>query len=295
MFRAIAHDFHEAFTGLSRHVAMALSAANAVMVTLVLVSVLSIIVANVSQITTKLEKDIRIYATISNEVSDDAVPTIMEQINAINGVTKTTFSSKDEELDMFIQSYGSLFEAYRQDNPLERAVYIDVQSGTMLSQISQQISAISGVNKVEFGGNTVEDFITILNDVRLGGLVFVIALTILAMFLINNTINMTIHARQPEIAIMRNVGATNGYIRRPFVLEGVFIGLLGAVIPVLLTIFGYQWVYNSLGGELVSNMLTLLPVAPFAYYLAAALAGLGMLVGFLGSFISVNRYLRWRR
>ncbi len=295
MFRAIAHDFHEAFTGITRHVAMALSAANAVMVTLLLVSVLTVIVANVSQITQKLEKDIRIYASISNDVSDSDVDLIQQQIKAISGVSGVEYSSKDNELDMFIDYYGSIFEVYRDDNPLERVFYVDVSSGTMLSEVSSQISQIQGIDKVDFGGTTVEDFITVLNDIRYGGAIFVIALTILAVFLINNTINMTIHARQPEIGIMRNVGATNGYIRRPFVLEGVFIGLIGSLIPVGVTIIGYQYIYNILGGQLVSGMLKLLPVYPFAYLLSACLIGLGVLVGFMGSFFSVNRYLRWRR
>jgi len=298
MFRAIAHDFREAFTGLARHLAMALSAASAVMVTLVLVSVLAIVVANVSQITRNIESDIQIYATIKDDVADDKVDALVQQVKTISGVTGVTFSSKDQELTKFIDSYGDdgkIFEIYRNDNPLKRALYIDVASGSLLSQVSGQIEAISGISKVDFGGTTVESFITVLNDVRFGGMVFVIALTVLAMFLISNTIKMTIYARNKEIGIMRQVGASNGYIRRPFVLEGIFIGLLGALVPIALTIVGYRYLYEALGGQLVSGMLSLLPVKPFAYQLSAILAAIGMTVGLIGSLFSVNRYLRWKR
>ena len=103
------------------------------------------------------------------------------------------------------------------------------------------------------------------------------------------------YAREEETAIMRFVGATNGYIRGPFLLEGIFLGILGSIIPIILTIFGYDAFYNMMGGKLITGILQLLPVFPFVGYLSGALVGMGIIVGFVGSLISVNRNLRWKR
>ena len=113
--------------------------------------------------------------------------------------------------------------------------------------------------------------------------------------MIQNTIKLTISARKDEITIMRNVGATNSFIRSPFVIEGIIIGVLGAIIPVGLTIWGYTILYKQTGGFIVSNMFKLVKPNPFIYYVVGILLGLGVVVGLIGSILSVNRYLRWKR
>ena len=94
---------------------------------------------------------------------------------------------------------------------------------------------------------------------------------------------------------MRNVGATNGFIKMPFMIEGMMIGVIGAILPILLTIFGYSYVYNALNGVLLIPMFRMQPVIPFAVYVSLALLATGMIVGMLGSFFAVNKYLRWKR
>ena len=121
------------------------------------------------------------------------------------------------------------------------------------------------------------------------------ALTVLAIFLIYNTIQITINSRKQELGIMRLCGANNGYITAPLVLEGIFIGIMGSVIPILLTIFGYRYVYERMNGQLVSGILKLIPVYPFVYYVSAFALGIGVVVGLIGSMLSANKYLRWKR
>ena len=138
-------------------------------------------------------------------------------------------------------------------------------------------------------------FVQALNSVRFGGAILVAGLSALAIFLIANTIKLTIYARSNEIAIMRDVGATNGFIRAPFVVEGMIIGALGAIIPILFTIFGYIFIYDKLGGVLFSEMYKMTPPHPFVLQLSLILLGIGMVVGLIGSFMSVTKYLRWKR
>ena len=298
MFRKIGLSFKEAFWGITHHVAMVISTANAVTITLVLVSVLSLLIANISQITYDVEDDIQLYVKIENEVLDEDIQSIQNKISRIAGVEEIEYSDADNELDRFIAAYGEagkIYEIYRQDNPLSRVFIIKVANGYSLAELSTQISTVEGIQSVDFGGATVEDFVKLLNGIREVGTIFVIALALLAIFLIYNTIKITINSRKEEIGIMRLVGATNSYIRSPLVLEGMFIGVLGSIIPILLTIFGYNYIYTSLNGQLVSGILKLIDVFPFTLWVSLLVLVAGVTVGVIGSYISATIYLRYKR
>ena len=298
MFRKIGRSFKEAFWGITHHVAMVISTANAVTITLVLVSVLSLLIANISQITYDVEDDIQLYVKIENEVLDEDIKSIQNKISRIAGVEGIEYSDADNELDRFIAAYGEagkIYEIYRQDNPLSRVFIIKVANGYSLAELSTQISTVEGIQSVDFGGATVEDFVKLLNGIREVGTIFVIALALLAIFLIYNTIKITINSRKEEIGIMRLVGATNSYIRSPLVLEGMFIGVLGSIIPILLTIFGYNYIYTSLNGQLVSGILKLIDVFPFTLWVSLLVLVAGVTVGVIGSYISATIYLRYKR
>lgn len=298
MFRKIGRSFKEAFWGITHHVAMVISTANAVTITLVLVSVLSLLIANISQITYDVEDDIQLYVKIENEVLDEDIQSIQNKISRIAGVEEIEYSDADNELDRFIAAYGEagkIYEIYRQDNPLSRVFIIKVANGYSLAELSTQISTVEGIQSVDFGGATVEDFVKLLNGIREVGTIFVIALALLAIFLIYNTIKITINSRKEEIGIMRLVGATNSYIRSPLVLEGMCIGVLGSIIPILLTIFGYNYIYTSLNGQLVSGILKLIDVFPFTLWVSLLVLVAGVTVGVIGSYISATIYLRYKR
>ena len=298
MFRKIGRSFKEAFWGITHHVAMVISTANAVTITLVLVSVLSLLIANISQITYDVEDDIQLYVKIENEVLDEDIQSIQNKISRIAGVEEIEYSDADNELDRFIAAYGEagkIYEIYRQDNPLSRVFIIKVANSYSLAELSTQISTVEGIQSVDFGGATVEDFVKLLNGIREVGTIFVIALALLAIFLIYNTIKITINSRKEEIGIMRLVGATNSYIRSPLVLEGMFIGVLGSIIPILLTIFGYNYIYTSLNGQLVSGILKLIDVFPFTLWVSLLVLVAGVTVGVIGSYISATIYLRYKR
>ena len=299
MIRAIRRHFHEAFTGIARHFAMSLSAASAVTVTLLLMSVLILTIGNISQITMDLQESVKIFVRIDAEVEDAEIPSLQRQVEQIEGVTHVTYSSKDEELDKLIEEFGEdgqMFEIYRgENNPLSRAFVVEIGQNYNIADISRRIGYIRGVSEGMFGGTNTESFIRTLSMIRTGGVVIVLALGMLAIFLISNTIKITIFARQEEITIMRHVGATNGYIRMPFILEGVFIGILGAILPILFTIFAYDYLFRIMDGKLITGMLSLLPVFPFTLYVSVMLLIMSMFVGMVGSAISVNKNLRWKR
>lgn len=292
----IIRPFKEGFIGLVRHMAMSISSIMAVTVTLFLVSLFLLLTVNLQQITTSVQSKVQIHVQILNEVSLDQIGELKREILEIPGVVQVDFSDKDKELDRFIASYGEegkIFEMYRgEKNPLRNAFIIDVSEGELIDQVSTKIRLLDGIESVNYGGLNALKLIEILNSIRDSGLILVSVLGLLAIFLITNTIKMSIHSRMSEIQIMRTIGATNGFIRSPFLIEGILIGILGSILPIIITIFGYQYIYQSLNGVLLSSIFILRPVFPFVFELSYLIALLGISVGLLGSFISVSRYLR---
>lgn len=292
----IIRPFKEGFIGIIRHLAMSVSSIMAVMVTLFLVSLFLILTVNLQQITDSVQSKVQIHVQILNDVDLTGIGELKRQILDIDGVVDVEFSDKDDELNHFIESYGEegkIFEMYRgEKNPLRNAFIIEVSQGNLIEQVSNKIENLDGIESVNYGGLNALKLIEILNSVRDSGLILVSVLGLLAIFLITNTIKMSIHSRMNEIQIMRTIGATNSFIRSPFLVEGLLIGLVGSIVPILITIFGYNYIYVSLNGVLLTNIFVLRPAFPFVYQLSYLLVLLGISVGLLGSFISVSRYLR---
>jgi cell division transport system permease protein len=292
----IIRPFKEGFIGIIRHLAMSVSSIMAVMVTLFLVSLFLILTVNLQQITDSVQSKVQIHVQILNEVDLVAIGELKREILSISGVVEVDYSNKDDELNHFIESYGEegkIFEMYRgEKNPLRNAFIIEVSEGNLIDQVSLKVKALDGIESVNYGGLNALKLIEILNSVTDTGLILVLVLGLLAIFLITNTIKMSIHSRMQEIQIMRTIGATNSFIRTPFLIEGILIGFIGSIIPIGLTIFGYKYIFETMNGVLLSDIFVLRPVFPFVFYLSYLLVLLGVSVGLLGSFISVSRYLR---
>ena len=289
----------EGFIGVLRHSAMSVSAATAVMITLVLMSLFLLLTLNLSQITKNVEESVQIHVKIVEGTTMETIDAMKAEIALIPGVKLVTFSDKNAELDRFIAAFGEdgkIFEMYRgEDNPLRDAYLVDVVKNAPLDIIAAKIKLLDAIEGVNYGGENTLRLVSLMESIQNGGLILVSVLWLLAIFLISNTIKITIYSRSEEIRIMRTLGATNHFIRFPFLIEGILIGLMGSILPILLTIFGYQYLYNALNGVLVSNLFILRPIYPMVFQVSGILAGLAVLVGLTGSFISVTRHLRWNR
>ena len=294
MWSRITRPIKEAFYGFVRHFSMSFSSMVAVTVTLLLISLFLILSVNVQEITQSVEDKIQIHVQLEDSVLD--AQAISTQIKAIANVVEVNYSSKDTELDAFIASYGEdgvIFEMYRgENNPLKNALIVELSDNTNINSITQSIAKMEGVLKANYGGDSTLKLVDLLSNVQEGGLVLVLVLGLLALILIVNTIKITIQARSVEIQIMRTIGASNLFIQMPFVLEGVFIGLFGSLIPIIVTIWGYAYAYNALGGILFTELFPLRDIYPFVLQLSYLLMLLGIILGLVGSYISVSRYLR---
>lgn len=275
---------------------MSVSSIFAVTITLVLIAVISVVAINIQDMTYSIEDSLTIYVKMDRNVKDADAKKLQPTIEKIDGVKKATFSSKDEELDKMIESQNDdgkkLFESYRKNNPLGAAYVVEVKDAKQLDKVSKQIADLDHVNEVNSGGSSTNSLVNTLETVRNGGAIFVVGLTVVALFMIANTIKITITSRQTEISIMRMVGASNWYIRLPYMLEGIFIGVLGAIVPILVVYFGYNMVYQGAVG-LLPSMLSLREPFPFIWQCSGLLIALGSGVGLIGSFVSVRKFLKF--
>ena len=288
--------FVTAVQNIWRNGVISFSSIFAVTITLLLIGVIGVLALNVQDISANIEEGVSIYVKLERNIDSEAELAVGDQINAINGVTKSTYYTKDQELDKLIEKQGEdgaeLFESYRDENPLGAAYEVEVKDASQIEAISKKIEEIPNVNSATYGGESTENMVQTLQTIQTGGTVFIVGLSVVALFMIANTIKITITARQTEISIMRMVGASNWYIRIPFMLEGMLIGLIGSIIPIIVLIYGYQTIYDYAGGALLSAMLALKEPMPFIRDFSLILAAIGAGVGLIGSFVSIRRFLK---
>ena len=288
--------FKESLVNLWRNGAMSFSSIFAVTITLLLIGVISVLALNVQDISANIEDGVRIYVKLERSIDENAEKEVGNQIKKLKGVGSITYSSKDEELNKLIDKQGkdgkTLFESYREDNPLGSAYEVEAKDPTKLASLAKKIQDIPNVNSVNYGGDSTQSMVTTLNTIQKAGSVFIVGLVIVALFMISNTIKITITARSTEISIMRMVGASNWYIRIPFMLEGIFIGLIGSIVPLLILVYGYKFAYVTMTSMMSSNLITFMSPYPLVWQLGALLALLGAVVGLIGSFFSVRKFLK---
>ena len=288
--------FKTAVQNIWRNGVMSFSSIFAVTITLVLIGVIGVLALNVQDISSNIEEGVSIYVKLDRYIDEAAEQAVGPQIEAISGVKKITYYTKDQELDKLIETQGdegaALFESYRADNPLGGAYEVEVDDAANIAKIAEKIQEIPNVNKTSYGGQSTQDMVKTLKTIQTGGSIFIVGLAIIALFMIANTIKITITARQTEISIMRMVGASNWYIRIPFMLEGMLIGLIGSIIPIIVLVYGYGMVYYA-NGALVSAMLALKPPMPFIRDFSLVIAAVGAGVGLVGSFVSIRRFLKF--
>lgn len=301
MSAMISRPIKEGFRGVGRHWGMTFSSAIAVTITLTIISIFLIFSWHLHTFTKSVEYAMKIAVLIDGSHESAAAENLIKsEIGKIEGVKSIEYSSKEDEFAYYLEQYSdqSIKDAmapFGGDNPMRDAFYVEVEDGALIQNVASQLREINGVAEVDYGGQTTIDVVSAMETIRRFGAIFVAALSILAIFLIQNTIKLTIGARQDEITIMRNVGATNGFIRAPFVFEGMIIGFLGSIIPIALTIYGYFTLFAHTQGVIFSSLFHLEQPIPFILYIAGILAVTGILVGFIGSWLSVTKYLRWKR
>lgn len=295
MIRGTMRHIREGFKNIIRNGWMTVASILAVTTTLVLVGVFLALVLNLNEMAKNIEGDVQINALIDVTAEKDEIIALGSEIEKISGVDTVQFSSNDEELQKLIDSMGeegSSWELFEQDNPLNHVYIVQAEVPEQTAQIAAQIESLDYVQEVNYGEQVVQQLFKFNNYARAIGLTLIIALVLTAVFLISNTIKITIMARSEEIGIMKLVGATNGFIRWPFFVEGMLLGALGSIIPIAVILIGYYYVENNATELLSFSFVELLPFYPFALQLSLVILAIGVVIGVLGSVNSVRKFLK---
>lgn len=290
--RTFGRHLRESFKSLRRNGWMTFASASAVTVTLLLVGVFFVIMMNMNKFATDIESDVEIKTHIELTASEENIETLKKQIEGIDLVESVTFSSKEAELEHLIKSMGKEWTLLEQKNPLYDVFVVKTKKPTDTPIVAKKIDKLEFVHSALYGENKVESLFNILKTSRNIGIVLIVGLLFTAMFLISNTIKIAIFARRREIEIMKLVGATNWFIRWPFLFEGMWLGVLGAIIPIGVVASGYYYAYDFLEARIPGELLQPLAYSPFVYQISAIVLAIGVLIGAWGSFISVRRFLK---
>lgn len=295
--RSLPRLIHSANKDMHRHFPMTFSSILSIGIALIMTLFMFVVYMNVQDFTDQIESEFMIQVSLNPTLTQENIDSLKNDIDSIKDVKKVTYSSKEEELDALIQENGAMFKQYKGEdkNPLYNVLHVKLKDQTKIESVTKKISKMQGVVKATYGGNAINVMVHLFRNIRVWGSVFVLVMVFIAVFLIRNTIKMTILVRKDEIAIMRTVGAYNWYITLPFVLEGVFIGFWGAFVPIVLCVFGYTSLYHAMNGMFFSQMMHMVQPYPFVLWTALVILLLGIVVGMLGSWLAVRKYLRWTR
>ena len=293
-FRIFFRSIRDALKSVVRNFSLSFASIMCTTITLILVAVAVVAAANVNNATRLIEDELTIVTYLKKDVTEEQIDNIKSEISSYKNVEEVTFKSKDEwklEMSEYDDSFKTVLD-YLDENPLMDSFVLKVNDVKKLSETSEYIKAINGVDTVKYGEGMVEQVISVFDIVQKIVVVVVIALVVVTSFLISNTIKLTIFSRRNEIEIMRLVGASNITIKLPFLFEGFIIGLIGSIIPVCITIYGYVILYSRLHGKLFSNMIMLIKPYPFVFWVSLIVVVIGALVGMYGSIKAVRKYLK---
>lgn len=283
----------DSLKSLKRNGWMSVAAVSAVTVTLLLVGIFLALLANVNRVSSQVENDVRVRVSIQKGTTKKQQATLKKELEDFAEVKSVQFRSASQELDTIVGSYGKQWQTFKGDqNPLNNVFVVDTKAAKDTIKVAKKADKLKHVSEATYGGAKAKQLFKTVATIQRWGLGFTILLLFVAVFLISNTIRITILSRRTEIGVMRLVGATNAYIRWPFLLEGAWTGLFGAVLPMLIVDFGYGLVTRNAPFTVAANGFSLYPNMPFLVWIDLALAVIGMVIGALGAVVSMRRFLK---
>lgn len=289
-------QIRDAFKSVFRNFSLSLASITCITITLIIVGLSIIASLNLKNFTTEIEKDVTMVIFLDADITEEQITTLTNEIHAIENVDELKFKSKTTSKNEMMEESeffkGTMSTWKEEDNPLKDSFQAKVKDIDKISKTAEQIRKMDKVSVVNYGEEMVNNLISAFSMIQKVAIIMVIALIIVTIFLIINTIKLTIFSRKREISIMRLVGASNISIKIPFLIEGLILGFIGSIIPIIAIIYGYTALYNHLGGVVYSNLITLIQPEPFIYITSLIVLGIGMLVGMVGSAGAVRKYLK---
>ena len=251
---------------------------------------------NVNSVITQIESQQGIQIFIKDDATDADIETLGNKIRAINGVNRVTFVSKEDALNSMKTTLGdeSLFEGWDEENPFPASYFVTLTDLSLNDEVQSQINKLDNVDQIESENTTINRLQSLANGIQITTVIILVLLIIISIFIISYTIKLTVHARRREISIMKYVGATNSFIRGPFIVEGIIIGVISAVITLVILGLAYNGVMGKIGDSILIQEMGfgLLSFSEMFYLVLTVYLVLGVGIGVLGSTISMRKYLK---
>ena len=284
--------FREVFSSIRRNVWLSLASVLTVMISLVILGASVFFLLNASNLAENFESQLEIAVFAQDRLNSTEVQTLGKEIKGLAGVATVELVPKEQALKEFSKTMSStsIVSDLGDTNPFPDKFTVQVTDPQQVNSIADSIKGFSGVDNVVYGKGIVDTLLKFTNWLRWVGISIVLAFAIASLVLISLNIKMNVFSRRREIQIMKLVGASNGFIRWPFLIEGMFLGLVGGLLAILIVGFGYNWL-----AEYIRSTLTFIPVVEEASLIWQVLGILilsGMGLGAAGSVISLRKFLR---
>lgn len=295
-FRIFFKNIDESFKGVFRNFSLSLASISCITITLILVGFSIILSANVNSFTKEIEEDMTIVVFLDRKISEDEISSVDEKLKSMINVREVEFKSKKsvkEAMQKESEVFDSIMSEYDDNsNPLQDTYLVKVDDINLIGETADKIKALSYVDIVKYGEGSVEELVKIFDIVKKITYIAVVALIFVTAFLISNTIKITIQSRRREIEIRRLVGASNLFIKQPFFFEGIIIGALGSVLPIGICYFGYNYLYDRMGGKVFTDIIKLIKPSSILFNVSIVLLVVAVVVGAFGSYKAVRKYLK---
>lgn len=287
----------EAAIGVWRNRLMSLASIIVVVLTLLILGSFTLINLNIQAVTEEIMGQVEIIAYLKDEAdTPEGIDQLRQKLVTLEGVQQVTYVSKEDALVRLRERLGdkSGITEGLERNPLPASFEIRPIDPEQTAVLADKVSRLTGIDSVDYGQQIVDQLLSFSRSVQLFSYGVIIFLGVISLFLIGNTIKLTVYSRRRQIGIMKFVGATDWFIRWPFILEGIFLGLLGALFTYLLLFFGYAILYNQASAWMYQNFLSVRMVVPevAGRELLKYMFAVGTGIGAVGSGISVRRFLK---
>lgn len=291
--RTIEYYIREVFISLRRNNWMSVASIGTVAVSLFIFGMFLMMVMNMNKMAENMESQVQINVYLLDKVDRQQARDIEKDLKEIEGVESVGFVTKDEAMERFKDRLGdqkTLLDALDETNPLPDSFEVTVTNPDLVKTAAEKMEKLDGVECAKYGQDVMEHLFEITRLLRIFGFTLMLVLAFATLFIISNTIRLTVFARRKEIAIMKYVGATDWFIRWPFVMEGMVLGLFGSIIAAMVLRTAYtamaEKVYDTLA------FFPLIPEQPFLTYITIVVVISGMVVGAIGSAVSIKKFLK---
>ena len=280
------------FTGIFSHGLMSFATVTITMACLIIMGSFVLLVVNINEMIADLESENEVVAFIDENLTEEEARAIEPLIEAVPNVAGAEFMSRAEAMENFQEDYDpDLFDSL--DESVFRHRYIiHLTDISLTAQTKTDLEAVDGVADVNAHLDYAQGFITARNIVSIVSLALIVILIIVSFFIMTNTIKLATFTRREEIAIMRMVGASNGFIRCPFIVEGLVLGVLGSLLAFIIEWGLYSLLLNRVMGGVASTLISLVPFSAVMWPLLIAFLGVGILVGIFGGSSAIRNYLK---